>query len=157
MNTATVHALGAPQRRHSPFVSDPTAFMVRTTDIEWEALTWAAEEYGEGIGQFAADAIKTWLDPKIEIPRIIYTPPITNKTKRLHLDKAIVTVLKNSGLADELGRKQPFNNSDIAMSAILSFVQGMMDNRPASQCRRFAPGASVIDKARPALEVKILP
>lgn len=155
MSQAALKLGGAPQRRHTPFQKNPTAFMVRTTLSEWDALKWAAENYGETIGQFAEDAILTWLDNKIDIPRRVFMPPLTNDTKRLHLDRTVVDAIDLVTFTDELDRPQPIAKSDIAMSAILSFVQGMLDNRPSSDCLEIPHGAAIIDKARPSLEVKL--
>ena len=156
MNTADL--LRSPHRlvRHqSSATSEATAMFVRSTEEEWAYLQIAADEYGAPIGQFAADAILTWLDPGVDIPRTLLMPPLNNLKKRVHLDRSVIAQMKDSALCDARGRPIKVSQSDIGMSAILSFVQGVFDMRMGSIKSRYRTGTTVTDAARPSMSVAV--
>lgn len=156
---SAVELLKTPQRliRHQAAAScETTAFFVRSTAEEWECLQLAADQYGAPIGQFAADAIVSWLDPRIDIPRILQMPPLTNLKKRVHLDRAVVERIEQAHVRDVRGRPIQINKSDIGMSAILSFVQGVFDMRNGLYSRAFPKGCTISDAARPSMDVQVV-
>ena len=150
--------LRTPHRvvRHQAAAShDATAFFVRSTAAEWESLQLAAEIYGAPMGQFASDAILTWLDPKIKFPRILQMAPLNNLKKRVHLDRIVVDRIEQSSFLDTAHRPINVSKSDIGMSAILSFVQGVIDMRTGVCPRRYPVGCRISDAARPSMSVQV--
>lgn len=157
MKTAELLSGSHRHIRHQAAASaETTAFFVRSTDEEWSALQVAADQYGAGIGQFSADAILTWLDPKIDIPRVLQMPPLTNLKKRVHLDRKVVDHIDATQFCDVEGRPIKVSKSDIGMSAILSFVQGVIDLRTGIDPRRYPVGCTVRDAARPSMAVQVV-
>ena len=155
---STADLLRTPHRlvRHQAAAShEATAFFVRSTAAEWEALQLAADIYGAPMGQFASDAILTWLDPKIEFPRILQMAPLNNLKKRVHLDRIVVDRIEASAFLDVAARPIKVSKSDIGMSAILSFVQGVIDMRIGICPRRYPVGCSISDAARPSMTVEV--
>lgn len=150
--------LRTPHRlvRHQPAAShEATAFFVRSTAEEWACLQLAAELYGAPMGQFASDAILTWLDPKIKIPRVLQMAPLNNLKKRIHLDRKVVERVEASSFLDAANRPIKVSKSDIGMSAILSFVQGVIDMRTGICPRRYPVGCTISDAARPSMTVEV--
>ena len=155
---SALELLKSPHRlvgHQSSAASDATAMFVRSTEEEWACLQIAADQYGAPIGQFAADAILTWLDPRLDIPRTLLMPPLNNLKKRVHLDRSVIAKIKESALTDVRGRPIKVSQSDIGMSAILSFVQGMFDMRTGINKSLYPVGFTVSDAARPSMSVDV--